>query len=200
MSSLGLGGGGSFTPLGKGLAVALVAGSLGAALSPRFLAAAGLVSARAISRPWTLVTCAFVGSPATVSKGAVGGCQRLNHRAACLGQGSTAADTLCSLPSPQHNTQALPYAVAALFLARIVEPLQGARGLAKYLGATLAAASGVTVAIVTVRWLQRARLAACSREPAWQRACVCSSLLPPPSWVSQLPRPRCQPTPSLCPM
>ena len=65
---------GGFTAFGAGLAALLVAGALGAALSPRLLQGAGLVAARATARPWTLLTCAFVGAPATVWAAGRSGC------------------------------------------------------------------------------------------------------------------------------
>lgn len=52
----------SFTNVGKGLAVAIVAGGLAAQVSPFVHETFGLIAARAVPRPWTLLTCAFVQS------------------------------------------------------------------------------------------------------------------------------------------
>lgn len=46
--------------------------------------------------------------------------------------------------------QSLAYAVAVLFLARIVEPIYGSRELLKYLAVVVSLASFLTVAVVTV--------------------------------------------------
>lgn len=50
----------SFTALGKGLAVAIVAGGVLVQVAPSVEGSLGLIAARAIPRPWTLFSCAFL--------------------------------------------------------------------------------------------------------------------------------------------
>ena len=59
---------GPFTPLGIATAALLIVGSVIAAWAPPVKAALGLTAARAVSRPWTLLTCAFVGDVGPVSR------------------------------------------------------------------------------------------------------------------------------------
>lgn len=102
----------SFPALGKGLFVAIAGGFL-AHYSAPLRNILGLVAARAIPRPWTLLTCAFLHDNAVT---------------------------------------ALAFAVAVLFLTRIVEPNYGAKALVKFLVFVLILTSFLTVAVVTIAY------------------------------------------------
>lgn len=57
-----------YSPLAQALAVALIAGAAAATWLPGVKAVLGLVAAEGVLRPWALITCAFVGDLASVSR------------------------------------------------------------------------------------------------------------------------------------
>ena len=149
----------SFPPLAKGLSAAIVLTSFLQLAIPGLTTGLGLVAARAIPRPWTLLTCAFLhDNVITVSVAAAG--QRRWVRS-CRAGAKRRRRRNESLPPPGRRCgrltssrsfpalQALAYAVGLLFLGRIVEPLYDARELARFLLAAIAAASFCTVGVTT---------------------------------------------------
>lgn len=139
-----------FSPLAKGLAGLLVLGGAATSLVPNARLVLGLVSARAFTRPHTLLTCAFAGDLLPVRE-ASGSSGRQYHLARELSLPAGAVPTcwLCRpnplLPLVLPFMQSLVYAAAAAFLVRIVEPLHGARELVKYLAATIILTAFATV-------------------------------------------------------